>query len=99
RGGASDSCPRTPVDCAPCTPSPPPEIRVRTLHLRSLHVAAWCVAYTPFACVRRRAPPSCFRASAPPQLRGLRLLASVGLSPTGQCVLDWTRRRSSVRHS
>ena len=31
----------------------------------------------------RRAPPSCFRATAPPQLRGLSLLASVGLSPTG----------------
>src|ERR1035437_7145210 len=35
----------------------------------------------------RRAPPSCFRATAPPLLRSLSLLASVGLSPTSQRAL------------
>src|SRR5207248_3374000 len=39
----------------------------------------------------RRAPSSCFHATTPPQLRGLSLLAPVGLSPTGKCALFWTR--------
>ena len=32
-----------------------------------------------------------FGVEAPPQLRDLSLLPSVGLSPTGRCVLAWTR--------
>src|SRR6266851_10146240 len=75
-------------------PSQPPEIRVTRLRLRSLYVATWCVAHTPFRACCRRAPPSCFRATTPPQLRGLSLLTSVGLAPTGRCVLDWTRQFS-----
>src|SRR6266849_1324344 len=57
-------------------------------------IATWCVAHTPFRACCRRAPPSCFRATTPPQLRGLSLLTSVGLAPTGRCVLDWTRQFS-----
>ena len=64
-------------------PSRPPELRVTRLRLRSLHVATWSVAHPPFKECCRRASPSCFRATAPPVLRGLSLLASVGLSPTG----------------
>src|ERR1700681_2818051 len=97
RAAASDSFRPALAAFARYRPSQPPVIRVTRLRLRSLHVATWCVAHTPFEYVCRRAPPSCFRATAPPQLRVLSLLTSVGLSPTGQCVLDWTRRSPSVR--
>src|ERR1019366_6451788 len=96
RVAASDSFRPAPAAFARYRPSQPPEFRVTRLRLRSLYVATWCVAHTPFRVCCRRAPPSCFRATAPPQLRGLGLLASVGLAPTGQCVLDWTRRSASV---
>jgi len=32
----------------------------------------------------------------PPKLQGLSLLALAGLSPAGQCDLDWTRRHATV---
>ena len=73
-------------------PSQPPEIRVTRLRLRSLHVTTWRFAHAPFRVCCRRAPPSCFRATAPPKLRGLSLLTSVGLSPTRRRVLTWTRQ-------
>src|SRR2546427_937672 len=41
-----------------------------------------CCPYS-FLSMLSEAPPSCFRATTPPQLQGLSLLASVGLSPTG----------------
>src|ERR1019366_5768789 len=95
RAAVSDSFRPALVAFARYRPSQPPEIRVTRLLLRSLYVATWCVAHTPFRVCCRRAPPSCFRATTPPKLRGLSLLASVGLAPTGRCVLDWTRRSPS----
>src|SRR5262249_57714115 len=64
-------------------PSRPPELRVTRLRLRSLYVATWSVAHSPCKECCRRASPACFRAPVPPVLRGLSLLASVGLAPTG----------------
>ena len=78
-------------------PPQPPEFRVMRLPLRSLYIATWWVAHTPFRVCCRRAPPSCFHATVPPKLRGLSLLASAGLSPAGQSVLVWTRRSATGR--
>jgi hypothetical protein len=71
------------VAFAPRRPARPPEVRVTRLPLRSLYVAIWSVAPSPFRAGCRRASPGSFRAPAPPVLRGLSLLASVGLAPTG----------------
>ena len=96
RAAVSDSFRPALVAFARYRPSQPPGVRVTRLRLRSLHVATWCVAHAPFRACCRRAPPSCFRATAPPKLRGLSLLAPVGLSPTGRCALVWTRRLASA---
>src|SRR5262249_59141540 len=47
-------------------PARPPEVRVTRLHLRSLHVATWSGADSPFRERFRRAYPACFCAPSPP---------------------------------
>jgi hypothetical protein len=83
RAVVSDSFRQTLSAFAHCRPSQSPEFRVTGLRLRSLYVATWCVADSSFRAFCRRAPTSCFCATAPPKLRSLSLLASVGLPPTG----------------
>ena len=83
RAVVSDSFRSALAAFARCRPSQPPELRVTRLHLRSLYVATWCVAHTPFrACCRRASPFLLSRRGASPATRP----ESLGL---GRTSTDW----------
>ena len=81
---------------ARCRPSRPPDSRVTRLRLRSLRAATWSVAHLLSRCVVGGLRRIAFAPRRLPSYEAPSPRASVGLSPTGSCVLLWTRRSSSA---